>query len=138
MPNPPSIGYKFYVDVEYVHVPNSLNGEEVRKLGSVLVVSASTVWRVLCDLISKLFLCTLQTSCPLSRILQSHVHTLVIMCVRIVCRFLSVCVDVSKRSPELIQLLDMHTHFSASTPGQKVRTIHVHTSIHVHKMYSCV
>lgn len=35
-------------------------------------------------------------------------------------RFLSVAVENSKKSPELIQLLDMHTHFSAATPGTKV------------------
>lgn len=33
--------------------------------------------------------------------------------------FLAVAVESSKRSPELIQLLDLHTHFAASTPGSK-------------------
>jgi hypothetical protein len=37
-----------------------------------------------------------------------------------VCRYLSVAVESSKKSPELIQLLDMHTHFSAGTPGARV------------------
>ena len=41
-------------------------------------------------------------------------------------RFLSVAVDCSRRSPELIQLLDMHTHFAISTPGKQV-TIVSHT-----------
>ena len=35
-------------------------------------------------------------------------------------RYLQAAVEVSKRSPELIQLLDMHMHFAASTPGRKV------------------
>lgn len=34
-------------------------------------------------------------------------------------KFISVAVDCSRRSPELIQLLDMHTHFSLGTPGHK-------------------
>ncbi|XP_064396896.1 cilia- and flagella-associated protein 206-like isoform X2 [Halichondria panicea] len=33
--------------------------------------------------------------------------------------FLSTAVENSKRSPELIQLLDMHTHFASGTPGMK-------------------
>ena len=28
--------------------------------------------------------------------------------------------ECSKRSPEVIQLLDMHTHFAAGTPGTRV------------------
>ena len=36
------------------------------------------------------------------------------------CRFLAVAVEGSKKSPELIQLLDMHTHFAAGTPGRRV------------------
>ena len=36
-------------------------------------------------------------------------------------RFLSAAVDCSRRSPELIQLLDMHTHFAVGTPGRRVR-----------------
>ena len=38
----------------------------------------------------------------------------------VVCRFLAAAVDSSKRSPELIQLLDMHTHFASGTPGTRV------------------
>lgn len=34
-------------------------------------------------------------------------------------KYLSVAVESSKRSPELIQLLDMHIHFATSTPGRK-------------------
>ena len=30
-------------------------------------------------------------------------------------------VNSSKKSPEVIQLLDMHTHFSSATPGTRVR-----------------
>ena len=40
-----------------------------------------------------------------------------------ICRYLSVAVESSKKSPELIQLLDMHTHFSAGTPGARVINI---------------
>ena len=36
------------------------------------------------------------------------------------CRFLAAAVECSKYSPELIQLLDMHTHFATGTPGRKV------------------
>lgn len=32
---------------------------------------------------------------------------------------LAIAVDVSKRSPELIQLLDMHVHFASGTPGTR-------------------
>ena len=35
------------------------------------------------------------------------------------CRLLVVAVEGSKRSPELIQLLDMHTHFASGIPGRK-------------------
>ena len=38
------------------------------------------------------------------------------------CSYLAVAIDVSKKSPELIQLLDMHVHFAADTPGRKVMT----------------
>ena len=38
--------------------------------------------------------------------------------------YLQAAVEVSKRSPELIQLLDMHMHFAASTPGRKVLRIY--------------
>ena len=36
------------------------------------------------------------------------------------CRFLTVAVNSSKKSPEVIQLLDMHSHFSSATPGIRV------------------
>ena len=46
-------------------------------------------------------------------------------------RYLSVAVESSKKSPELIQLLDMHTHFSAGTPGARVIIILLYrTSMH--------
>ena len=51
------------------------------------------------------------------------------MCV-LAYRFLAVAVDSSKRSPELIQLLDMHIHFSAGTPGTRV--------CHTAKLHVCV
>ncbi len=35
-------------------------------------------------------------------------------------RYLTVAVNSSKKSPEVIQLLDMHTHFSSATPGTRV------------------
>ena len=35
---------------------------------------------------------------------------------------LAKAVECSKRSPELIYLLDMHTHFSGATPGKGVRS----------------
>jgi hypothetical protein len=35
-------------------------------------------------------------------------------------RYLAVAINSSKKSPEVIQLLDMHTHFSSATPGMKV------------------
>ena len=40
-------------------------------------------------------------------------------------RFLSSAVECGKRSPELIQLLDMHMHFSSATPGIRVSTCQV-------------
>lgn len=35
-------------------------------------------------------------------------------------RYLMLAVNSSKKSPEVIQLLDMHTHFSSATPKTKV------------------
>lgn len=37
-------------------------------------------------------------------------------------RYLMVAVNSSKKSPEVIQLLDMHAHFSSATPGIRVCT----------------
>jgi hypothetical protein len=34
--------------------------------------------------------------------------------------YFSAAIEVSKKSPELIQLLDMHVHFASGTPGSKV------------------
>ena len=44
-------------------------------------------------------------------------------------RYLKLAVNSSKKSPEVIQLLDMHTHFSSATPGIKVETIYYNSQI---------
>ena len=51
-------------------------------------------------------------------ILQLLVDTLLVLFS--FCSYLSVAVDLSKRSPELIQLLNMSVHFAVGTPGRQV------------------
>ena len=51
------------------------------------------------------------------------------MCLILLNRFLSSAVECGKRSPELIQLLDMHMHFSSATPGIRVSTCSIVSSI---------
>ena len=58
-------------------------------------------------------------------------------CFTCLVRFISAAVDGSRRSPELIQLLDMHTHFSIGSPGFKVYISQIFPFLEIYYLKCC-